>query len=83
MIEICVAAAGLAAGFMIGVIAVVALGVRREERRFSLLTGTKSRVAQGARHVTGFSTRFPELARQDRRSGRPAEPPIHSRLPGS
>ena len=52
----------VAAGAVIGILAVVALGIRRDDRRGGFPARTHSRMARGARRVTGAGTRSPELA---------------------
>jgi hypothetical protein len=52
------------AGAMIGVLAVVALGIRRDDRRGAFPARANGRVARGARRVTGVGTRGPESAAQ-------------------
>jgi Flp pilus assembly protein protease CpaA len=42
----------IATGVMIGVVTVVSLGIRREERDSSLATYARSRAARGARRLT-------------------------------
>ena len=51
----------VAAGAVIGILAVVALGIRRDDRRGGFPARTHSRMARGARRVTGVGTRSPEL----------------------
>jgi len=66
MIEIYVVAAValVTAGVVIGVVAVVSLGIRREEKAFSMTTDIKHRVARGARVLNGLHTRgVSDLAR--------------------
>ena len=64
MIEVyvCVAAALLAAGAVIGGIAVVSLGINRDDRLGGFPYSTKSRLARAARRVTGAGTRSLALA---------------------
>jgi hypothetical protein len=67
MIEIYVVAAIalVAAGVVIGVVAVVSLGIRREEKALSLTTDITYRVARGARVLNGLHTRsVSDLARE-------------------
>jgi hypothetical protein len=52
----------VATGVTIGVIAVVSLGIHREERNLTLTRSTQDRVARGARRLTGLYSRVPELA---------------------
>jgi hypothetical protein len=56
-----------AAGAVIGVLAVVALGIRREDRRGGFPARPRGLVARGARRLTGAGTRGPELAAQPSR----------------
>lgn len=55
------AAVLLAAGAALGILMAVCLGIRREERDFSFAADSTSRVARGARRLTGLSTRGPLL----------------------
>ncbi len=48
--------AGFGAGVVIGVIAMVAVAVRREEKRYSLSDAAPSPVAGGVRWLTGFGS---------------------------
>jgi hypothetical protein len=57
----------LAAGAVIGVLAVVALGIRREDHRGGFPARPRGRVARGARRLTGAGTRSPEPAAQPSR----------------
>jgi hypothetical protein len=69
MIIICaLVAAALVIGVVVGVIAVVSLGIRREEREFTLTSDSPDRMVRGARRLTGLYTRTPETTRQ--RTGR-------------
>jgi hypothetical protein len=52
----------VAAGAVIGVLAVVALGIRRDDRRGGFPARTRDRIARGARQVTGVGVRRPEPA---------------------
>lgn len=62
MIEFYIAAAALlAAGAVLGILLAVCLGIRREERDFSFAAERTSRVARGARRLTGLYTRGPLL----------------------
>jgi hypothetical protein len=47
----------VAAGIALGVIAIVSLGIHREERAFSLTTASHGRVTGGARVACGVFTR--------------------------
>jgi hypothetical protein len=58
------AAALVIAGAVIGVLAVVALGIHREDRHLSLTSDITDRVARGARRVNGVYTRGPGLAHE-------------------
>ncbi|MGD0377276.1 MAG: hypothetical protein ABSB01_22155 [Streptosporangiaceae bacterium] len=51
-------------GTGIGVLAVVSLGIRREERAFSLTGDSPDRVARGARRINGLYSRGPVPARE-------------------
>lgn len=55
-------------GAVIGVIAVVSLGIRREEQQFTLTSDSEDRMVRGARRLTGLYTRTPDRMRQ--RTGR-------------
>ena len=61
MIEIylVVAAVLVIAGAAVGVLAVVSLGIRREERQFSLTRAITDQAARGARRVNGLYTHGP------------------------
>ena len=52
----------VAAGAVLGILAVVALGIRRDDRRGRFPARADGRVARGARRVTGVGTRTPEPA---------------------
>jgi hypothetical protein len=60
------AVALLAAGAVVGFLAVVALGIRREEAAFSLTTPTSDRVALGARVATRAYARLPGVIQEVR-----------------
>lgn len=49
-------------GVVIGVIAAVSLGIRREERGHSLETEVEDRMTRGARRMTGFSFSRPSFS---------------------
>ena len=49
-------------GAVIGVFAVVALGIRRDDRRGGFPARADGRVVRGARRVTGVGTRGAELS---------------------
>jgi hypothetical protein len=55
------------AGAVIGVLAMVALGIRRDDRRGGFPARPRGRVARGARRLTGAGTRGAELAAQTSR----------------
>ena len=50
------------AGAVIGVLAVVAAGIRRDDRRGGFPARTRGRIARGTRQVTGVGVRRPEPA---------------------
>jgi hypothetical protein len=52
----------VAAGAVIGILVVVALGIRRDDRRGGFPARTHSPMARGARRMTGVATRSPEPA---------------------
>jgi hypothetical protein len=60
------AAAILIAGVAFGVLAVVSLGIRREERGLSLTSDITDRAARGARRLNGLYTREPGVIEQVR-----------------
>lgn len=67
MIGICMSAAALLiAGVALGVLAVVSLGIRREERDLSLTNDITDRAARGARRLNGLYTRRPGVIEQVR-----------------
>jgi hypothetical protein len=66
VIYLSVAAALVIAGAAAGVLAVVSLGIRREEH---LKRASTDRAAQGARQLTGLYTRSPGLASQPTTTG--------------
>jgi hypothetical protein len=45
------------AGAVVGIIAIVSIGIRREERHFSLARGAPDQMSQGARLLTGLYVR--------------------------
>lgn len=59
-----IAIALVASGAMIGVLAVVTLGIRRDDRRGGFPARPRGRVTRGARRVTGVGIRSPEPADQ-------------------
>ena len=66
MITVYLATALMMAGAVLGVLGVVCLGIHREERDYSLGSKVSSRVARGARQVTGVGVRGPEPAAEAR-----------------
>jgi hypothetical protein len=52
----------VAAGAVIGILAVVTLGIRRDDRPGGFPARPHSRMARGARRLIGVGTRTPELA---------------------
>lgn len=65
MIEVCICAVALViAGAVLGVVAVVSLGIRREERDLSLTSDITGRGARGARRLNGVSTRIPGIIQE-------------------
>jgi hypothetical protein len=66
MIEIYVGAALVIAGAALGIVAVISLGIRREERDLSLTTDTTGRVARGTRRLNGVYTRNPGILEEVR-----------------
>lgn len=60
------AAALLIAGAALGALAVVSLGIRREERGLSLTSDITDRAARGARRLNGVYTREPGVIEQVR-----------------
>jgi hypothetical protein len=53
-------------GVMLGVVGMVSLAVRREERRNSLFGAAPDAMARGARLLTGFAGRGPSIVQQRR-----------------
>jgi hypothetical protein len=60
------ATALLIAGVALGVLAVVSLGIRREERDLSLTSDITDRAVRGARRLNGLYTREPGVIEQVR-----------------
>jgi hypothetical protein len=54
----------VAAGVMIGVLAVLSLGIRRDDRPGGFPADTDDRVVRSARRVIGAGARAPELAKR-------------------
>jgi hypothetical protein len=61
---VCAAAALVIAGAVIGALAVVTLGIRREERVGSLTRDITDQVARSARRMNGAHTRGLAVARE-------------------
>lgn len=57
----------LAAGAATGVVAVIALGIRREERRSTMTTGTQDLLCLGTRWLTGLHVRMPQATKDHAR----------------
>jgi hypothetical protein len=57
----------LMAGAVIGVLAVVVLGIHREDRDFSLTNDITDRAARGARRMNGVGTRGLAVAQELKR----------------
>lgn len=55
----------LAAGAAVGFLAVISLGIRREERAFSLTTDTTGALTRGTRRVIGVYCRSAEPTDRD------------------
>ena len=49
------------AGAVLGIVAVISLGIRREERNLSLTRDTTGRIARGTRRLNGVYTRDPGI----------------------
>ncbi len=66
MIEVyaLVALALVGAGVVLGFLAMMALGIRREERARSMTVPTSDRVARGARRVNGVYARIPGVIQE-------------------
>lgn len=60
-IEICAVIALVGAIVAIAIVAIATAGIRREERRFSLLVSTPDRVTRSARRLTGLYIKTPAL----------------------
>jgi hypothetical protein len=56
------AASLVAVGVAIGVVAIISLGIHREEREGSLMNHTTDRVLRGARRATGVYAHVPDSA---------------------
>jgi hypothetical protein len=48
-------------GAALGIVAVIAVGIRREERNLSLTSDTTGRIARGTRRLNGVYTRDPGI----------------------
>lgn len=73
---ILIAIALVAAGAVIGALAVVSLGIRRDDRRNGFPASTDDRIARGARRMTGAAARSPELDREASRRRRRDSLPV-------
>lgn len=60
------------AGGVVGFLAVVSLGIHREEAAYTMTEPTSNRVARYARAANGVYVRAPGVARQVRLGRRPA-----------
>jgi hypothetical protein len=58
------AAALIAFGAILGIVAAISLGIRREEKAHSLTTASTNRVTNGARTVCGVYTSIPGVSQQ-------------------
>lgn len=54
----------LAAGAVIGFVALVSIGIRREEVAGTMTISTSDRVARGARTINGLSARIPGVTQE-------------------
>lgn len=54
----------VAAGAVVGILAVLAWGIRREEKAYSLTIASPDRLASGVRAATGAHARRPGISRQ-------------------
>jgi Flp pilus assembly protein protease CpaA len=81
MIEIFAAVAALLiTGVAFGVLAVISLAIRREDRELTLTTGTASRAGRGTRRLTGVSARQPGIIHEVSLSRRAQSPlPLSAR----
>lgn len=61
-IYICTIIALAGACVTIGIVAIAAAGIRREERKVSLMLATTDRVSRRARRLNGLYTRMPVQA---------------------
>jgi hypothetical protein len=66
MIEIYAIVGGVLvlAGAIAGILTVIAVGIRREEKDYSFTVDSPSRIASGARSATGLYARKPGVAQQ-------------------
>jgi hypothetical protein len=64
MIYLLAALALVITGVVIGVIAVVSLGIRHEERALTLTSDTRDPLARGARRLTGLYVSTPDTTRR-------------------
>jgi hypothetical protein len=56
-VVVAIAVAVFLGGMVIGVIAVVAISVRREDRRYTLAVAAPDRISSNTRRLTGFGRR--------------------------
>ena len=56
-VVVAIAVAVFLGGMVIGVIAVVAIAVRREDRRYTLAVAAPDRLSRNTRRLTGFGRR--------------------------
>lgn len=66
MIYLIAAVALVALGVTIGIIVVVSLGVRREDRNYTFIDDPRDPVVRGARRLTGLYVRKPDRPLQPR-----------------
>jgi len=65
MIEIyAIIASALIAGAFIGILAMLAIGIHREEKAYSLTVDSPSRITSSARAANGVYAKAPGVARQ-------------------
>jgi hypothetical protein len=69
-----IAGALIIAGAAVGILTVLAVGIHREEKAYSLTIGSPGRISSGARAATGVYTKAPGVAQQ------PTPPPTDHRL---
>ena len=81
LVSVIFAVALITAGAVLGVLAVIALGVHREECARSFTTEVTDRAARGARAANGLYTRMPRPGRQTRRHRQETLPSTGPRRP--